>query len=711
MTAAQKGITLLLWSEQEDTLLKELYLKTPKDIILTKLNRTWKSIRYRASRLKFKRDPSIIKQDNIEGTKKAMLEKYGVEYSTLLPAMKEKSRQTNLKKRGVEYPSQSKEVRDKIKLVVNERYGVDNVFQAQKIKEKSEQTILKRYGVRYINQSPTIREKTKETNLERYGISNTFQLTDRVEKGMIEKYGQRVPLNVPEIAEKKKKTSLEKYGVEVASKNEAVKRKLSETLKTAVVREKKYQALKKKGSFNYSNEELAFANYLLIADPDLKTHQLHPITKHVIDYYMPRYDLWVQYDGTYWHGKGEAVHTGPQAISIEKIKAKDIYQNENIPNLIRFWSDDVNEAIKKGSIFTLIEIKIKEKINTTEDIFVCHQYRKKIEHYTEDRDNLPFNPDNIKASNFTLIKEELSTEIVEFIKKYEWLETVGVNPKWCFTARYNDKLGGVVLINEPTAYSKMLGKDTPIYEALIQRGATASWTPKNLGSRLVMFSCKWMVANTPKRIFVGYADPSAKERGIIYQACNFDYLGDNFGNSYLYKHPEINRTFTSQYLKRTSTFRRWCLLNKIELRKEWFKENGFKNLEIIPHEIKNMWYLWIKDIISSAERITISKKMKYAILLYRDKKDRKILEPLKKYDKFPYNKIYNTTNQLTLRPRGKNNHGLTADRKNPEKIEFILKNHSTMSRSVMALELNETQRWVKRQVNKLVSENKIKPKR
>jgi hypothetical protein len=711
MTATQKGIPLFLWSEQEDTLLKELYLSTPKEVLLTKLNRTWKSIRYRASRLKFKRNPEVIKQDNIEGTKKAMLEKYGVEYSTLLPAMKEKSRQTNLKRRGVAYPTQSKEVRDKIKLTVNEKYGVDNVFQSQEIKEKSEQTILKKYGVRHPNQSLVVQEKTKKTNTEKYGVSNTFQLLDRVKDGMIKKYGQRVPLHVPELADKKKKTSLEKYGFEVASKSEVVKRKLSETLKTAVVREKKYQALKEKGTFNYSNEEIAFIQYLLIADPDLKTHQLHPETKHVMDYYMPRYDLWVQYDGTYWHGKGEIKTSGPQANSIEKIKEKDAYQNKNIPNLIRFWSDDVNDAIKKGSIFILIENKIKEKVETTEDIFVCHQYRKKVEHYTEDRGSLPFNPEDIKASSFVLTKEDLSTEIIEFIKRYEWLETVGVNPKWCFTARYNNKLGGVVLINEPTAYSKILGKDTPTYEALIQRGATASWTPKNLGSRIVMYSCRWMVNNTTKRVFVGYADPAAKERGIIYQACNFDYLGNNFGNSYLYKHPEINRTFTSQYLKRTSTFRRWCTLNKVDLKKEWFKENGFKNLETIPTEIKDRWYFWIKEILLNAEKITLSKKMKYAIVLYKNRKDRKVLEPLKKYDKLPYNNGTCVASQITLQTHGKNNHGLTANRKNPEKIEFILKNHSTLSRAEMAIELNETQRWVKRQVNKLVKDHRIIPKR
>jgi hypothetical protein len=43
-----------------------------------------------------------------------------------------------------------------------------------------------------------------------------------------------------------------------------------------------------------------------------------------------------------------------------------------------------------------------------------------------------------------------------------------------------------------------------------------------------------MVKNTDKRVFSGYSDPKANEVGIIYQACNFEYLGNNFGNYYFY---------------------------------------------------------------------------------------------------------------------------------------------------------------------------------
>jgi hypothetical protein len=196
------------------------------------------------------------------------------------------------------------------------------------------------------------------------------------------------------------------------------------------------------------------------------------------------------------------------------------------------------------------------------------------------------------------------------------------------------------MINEPTAYSKLMGEDTPKYEALIQRGASSSWAPKNTSSRLIMYACKWMVKNTSKRIFIAYADPKANEMGIIYQACGFDYIGANYGNAFLYKHPEIKKggLFSSQTLKRTSTFRGWCFRNGIELRDEWFNEKGFKNLSTIPIEIKHKWREWIHKIISESERVGIERKHKYALIRACNKKERQQLIEMRKYSPMQYPK-------------------------------------------------------------------------
>jgi len=696
-----------IWTTEEDNLIREIYEHNSNEYITAQFkDRTWKAIRERAIKLELKRNQNFINADIVQHNKKTMISRYGVEHALQLESAKEKFRQTNIERRGVEYPTQSKEVQEKVQKTVQKKYGVYNIFQSEDIKEKITKTNIKKYGVESPQQNAEIREKTEETNLKRYGVENPFQLTDRVKKGMLKKYGKDNPLKVPEIKEKVKKTNLERYGFTTPAKNLEIRKKLSETLRSDEVREKISLTLKKKGYVEISNEEKEFLIYLKKIDPDIKTQQLHPTTKHLIDFYSPKHNLYIQYDGTYWHGKTSSPQFTKQTVNIEKIKEKDDFQNKNIPNIVRFWSDDIKKAIENNTIISFTLEKIKEKKKTLP--FTCHQYRKKMEWYNEDLDNLHFNPDYIQISDFILSQEKLDIDIIEFIKKYEWLGNIGNNPRWCFTARYKDYLGGVVLIGEPTAYSKILGKDTPTYEALIQRGATASWTPKNLGSRLIMFSCKWMVQNTTKRAFIGYADPRAGERGIIYQACNFDYLGNNFGGGALYTHPKINRTFSSQYLSRTSTFKSWCLQNKINLEKEWFKENGFKNLETIPTDIKNRWYTWIKKIIAESEKTITEKKLKYVNLIGKNKREKKYLQTLKTYQCYPYIKTYQSSRAIGNTNSIPESSGKTRSRKTVTKIQFLIDNYGKMSRPELARELNETPRWIKRQLYILSKEGKIK---
>lgn len=702
---------IIPWTIEEDTLLKEMYLGTSREIILEKIHRTWSAIRLRAMTLKVKRSAEIVKEENVKYTKKAMLEKYGVEYSTLLPSMQRKCKKTNLEKRGVEYPTQSKSVRDKVKKTVQEKYGVDNVFQSQEIKKRITKTNLEVYGVENPNQNQKVREKSEKTNLDRYGVKNPFQIKTKIRDGMIYKYGEAIPLLVPQIILKKKKTCLQKYGYEHAIQNPEVRENLKKSLNKAETKEKIQKSLREKGKISSSAEEQDFLNYLIVIDPDIEWHPIHPIIKHTIDFYSPKFNLWIQYDGTYWHGKNNVKDSRYQQESIEKVKKKDEFENEMIPNLVRFWSDEFIKAKKENTAIEFIMDKIKNKTDTKNNIVSCHQYLKKIENYTEDIKNLPFNTDNLSAKDFILDTEPMSTEIREFIEKYEWLGTIGSTPKWCFTARYRGILGGVVLINEPTAYSKILGKDTPTLEALIQRGATASWTPKNIGSRLIMYACRWMVNNTPKRAFVGYADPAANERGIIYQACSFDYLGDNFGEKYVYQDSTTNRIISIHSMRRTSAFIKWCRQNDIEINKEWFKSNKFKDLKKIPEDIKSKWNSDIKKAIENSKKIAVLKKGKYVIVLSKGKKEKEILDSLKTYVPLPYKKGYNVSTAIGIDKVNVNNHGKTASRKNSTKLQFIIDNHEKMSRPELARELNETARWVKRQIALLIKQGKISPKK
>lgn len=253
----------------------------------------------------------------------------------------------------------------------------------------------------------------------------------------------------------------------------------------------------------------------------------------------------------------------------------------------------------------------------------CHQ--KLIKEKTLGQDIAVLGADFLKTDlgEYTIGYTALSREHIDFIKRYEWLGTIGNYPKWTFEARYRGHLAAVVLINEPNQYSK-IGKSR---EALIQRGATVSWAHEHLGSKIVSWSIRWMVANTTKRFFVAYSDPRANEIGTIYQACNFRYLGKEFGARAQYRHPvyKKGKKFSIQSLRRTSVLKQWAKANGIKLEPHWFKDNGFKDLSKLPMDIKNRWYTWGNEIIAQSIKEGIESKGKYICIRGRTPKETRML--------------------------------------------------------------------------------------
>lgn len=640
LEASQKGANTIKWPENETALLKSIYAsETKKNIMASLPGRTWRAIREHAIGLGLRRNEDIIIRERNEANQKTIKSRYGVDYSTQLRTMQKKSRQTNLELRGVEYPSQSAEVREKVRQAVQKEYGVDNMFQSEEIKEKSRETMTK-------------------------------------------KHGKPNPMQVPEI------------------------------------RERAFNTAKENGLLPASDKELVFYEFLKQVDPLNEHHVFHPVAHHVIDFYSPQYDIWIQFDGDYWHGRHFVESDNPQSQNIKKKMENDAYQNKTIPNLVRFWESDIDKLIQNKSVVEYVRDYLEAKKNN--GIVPCYQYRRKMSHKDEDLKRLPFDPHGLKASNFDLQKESLNPEITEFIKKYEWFGKIGNTPRWCFTARYKGHLAGAVLINEPNAYSNLLKEkhEDPLQwnssspEALIQRGASSSWAPKNLSSRLIRFACKWMVTHTKKRAFVCYADPKAQEIGIVYQACNFEYLGSNFGTRILLRHPFISSgiPFPEQSLRRTSSFRRWCRENNIALCPSWFQENGFKKLSAIPEEIKTSWYAWVRQKVQESEKIPTERKHKYILVLGKDKREQRYLDSLKTYKTKPYPK-QNVLPYVPLPPlpplRKKK---FQPSRRTPEKIGFIINNYDHMTQKELATAIGETKRWVDAQIRMLVKDGKLATK-
>lgn len=261
----------------------------------------------------------------------------------------------------------------------------------------------------------------------------------------------------------------------------------------------------------------------------------------------------------------------------------------------------------------------------------CYQYQRRLDTIEEDKIVHNMNDEdiaNISLDDFVfknITSKEDKAKATEFIKRYEWLGTIGSYPTHWFTAYYKGILSGVIIMSMPNAFSKLLGEETKNIERLIARGASASFCPKNLGSKFLMWCIKWMVDNTQYRLFTCYSDPQAKELGSIYQALNFFYLGQKSGTNIRCVNPYNPKSLiTDRAFRARSFYKRYAKDLGIEWQKNW--NNDQKILwENIPDDIEKRLRDYSKEMYKKAEKIEFPPKHKYAFVLGRNKAETKEL--------------------------------------------------------------------------------------
>lgn len=143
-----------------------------------------------------------------------------------------KTKSTNLKKWGVENPSQSEEVKERKKITFIERWGVDHPSKSDIIKKKKIETFVEKWGVKNPFQSEEIKELIKETNLNKIGVENPSQSLDiksKKKKTSLKNWGVDHPLKSEEIKEKVNKSNLENWGVKWVLQSSEIKEKIKKS--------------------------------------------------------------------------------------------------------------------------------------------------------------------------------------------------------------------------------------------------------------------------------------------------------------------------------------------------------------------------------------------------------------------------------------------------------------------------------------------------
>lgn len=138
---------------------------------------------------------------------------------------KEFIRRYNLEHYGVEWVSQSREVRDKQKATFLKKYGYTSATKNPEIIKKIKETNIERYGDVCPMRNLEVKGTSRKNQMEKYGVPNISMLDDikkKKEATFLKHYGAKTSLINPEMAEKIKQTCIEKYGVDNPFKSKEI---------------------------------------------------------------------------------------------------------------------------------------------------------------------------------------------------------------------------------------------------------------------------------------------------------------------------------------------------------------------------------------------------------------------------------------------------------------------------------------------------------
>ena len=545
----------------------------------------------------------------------------------------------------------------KIKKTSNQKYGVDSFTQTDEYLIKSRKTKKYKYGdEKYINV-----DKQKQTNLERYGVEFYMSSDEFRQKSIKYNIENRIEINkkisesknhiniddmILKIKETKKyhhddenfnnrekykETCLNVFGVDNPMKNPIILNKLQNIIfeKYGVYHPAQnpeiYQKMINSGYhvkkfrdtdiYYQGTYELDFLNryydQINIKRGERIKYQYNKVDSYYYpDFYIKDLNLIVEIKSSRWFEEQK-----------DKNLLKEKYCKMCGFNFI-FIIDKNYEIFEK----IIKHLLYKEKH--------CWQYELKMKNLEKDITILDFDPTILTISDFKfeyVDKNNITKckEIKNFIEKYEWLGNMPNRPTHRFAAYYKNILSGVVIMATPNSFSKLLGENTKNIEKLISRGASISWSPKNLASSLIMWSIRWMVKNTEFKLFTAYSDTEAKEIGTIYQACNFTYLGQDSGSNKLYFDLEnLNLGWTTgRNFRKISAYKKYAK----KLGYSWLDEWSTKytmNWYMIPSDISEKLKNESKEKLNNCLVRFCNPKHKYCYILGKTKKETKKLRKI-----------------------------------------------------------------------------------
>ncbi len=348
--------------------------------------------------------------------------------------VKNKVKQTNKKKYGIEHSFQSDIIKKKIKQTNKEKYGFENPFQSEIIKKKIKQTNKEKYNVEYPIQSDVIKKKIKKTNKEKYNVEYPMQSDVIKNKAILsikKSYmdGKRT-LKVEE-------TCLKKYGVKNISQKHLLEKKILNKVNSILWLKNQNNELKKScrqiskeleindtsvayfmNKYNIkinncknSHYEKEIIDFLNIENIEINNRSIIP--PYELDIYIPDYKLAIEFNGLYWHSnKDKNYHLNKTQMCLEKgIQLFHMFENEWIDSTKRdIWKSIINNKLGRNNKIFARKCEIKEIDNNLAREFLDNNH---LQGFTNSSIKLGLFYDNELMSLMTFGK-------TRFSRKYEW---------------------------------------------------------------------------------------------------------------------------------------------------------------------------------------------------------------------------------------------------------------------------------------------------
>lgn len=297
---------------------------------------------------------------------KTCLKKYGTSIATQADDIKQKTKETNLKRYGG-HPSQNKDIKYKTNQTCSEKYGSEYAISSTSIRKKIKKTNLEKYGVEHSGQIIDFHKKAEKTNIKRYGsknVSSSEKIKEKKRNTSRQTFGVDHYMKCPQGLQIHKNSIIKKYGVSnisqinvpqesldiIQDKNkfstfciDKTLRQISSELQMHPTTVGKYVNIHKCRDViifkpTQSEEERLLGNWIESLGIDIVRQDRQIISPKELDIFIPDKKLAIEYCGMYWHselvtGRDKYYHISKMNECKEKgIQLITIFEDEFISN-------------------------------------------------------------------------------------------------------------------------------------------------------------------------------------------------------------------------------------------------------------------------------------------------------------------------------------------------------------------------------------------